>query len=740
MEPTLQSAMEEQLKILREISDRLAAQEARWRSRESTVTQHSRSIHDLEVAMASAPSATLRAELDAPVAVTYERLDATEAASAARVSALESTTATFDMLFDNSDIVEKFNAEVVADDWGGLFGQHAHPLDSGGARLLLPSAALPFASATDTAFSSIYGVECGTIHTYTAALTRPAALHKPLVVAHAKCSTPGHNRVCAETQRQGPRQARRQCRLRVHVRRLHFTGLQLHVRQHGRRRQHVVHVQRVLPGAELDGRGLRLPWPRVAHGDRPFRAHLQLHHIDPDGGGGGGHGITPPERWLSRAGAYNAAAPNEVDVLRWTLKGVLWPRVTYCIAGWIDLGDGVAEGADHAVRVRFRVDDGCVVEGGTVCAESGSWTEIKGVFRLKRNARVMEVYVQGAVAGIDVKVTDPQVFATNVIQNLAYVDFFTKHFDWAVFEKEFRWYHVEDAAKVFDKMLTKGEEAPSVQRGVVMTAVAHNLLVQALFMDGRASDAYVVLEEMQNNGPFPDVFTYTLKVLKNGQWAEEESTILVPGDIIGVKLGDIISADTRLLEGDPLKIDQSALTGNFCICSIVAGMLVEFIVMYPIQDMVYRPRIDKLLVLLIGGIPIAMPTVLSVTMSIGAYRLAQQGAITKRMTTIEEMAGMDVPCSDKTGTLPWTKLTVIKSLVDVFQRGADQDAVILMDARASCTKNQDAIEATIVSMLAAPKEACAGVQEIQFLPFNPNDKRTAVTYMSLIYALSPGKA
>lgn len=129
--------------------------------------------------------------------------------------------------------------------------------------------------------------------------------------------------------------------------------------------------------------------------------------------------------------------------------------------------------------------------------------------------------------------------------------------------------------------------------------------------------------------------------------------ILVPGDIINVKLGDIIPADAHLLEGDPLKIDQSALTEIFCICSIVAGMLVEFIVMYPIQDMVYRPGIDNLLVLLIGGIPIAMPTVLSVTtMTIGAYRLAQQGAITKRMTTIEEMAGMDVPCNDKTGTLP----------------------------------------------------------------------------------------
>ncbi|NP_001105360.1 membrane H(+)-ATPase 1 [Zea mays] len=280
------------------------------------------------------------------------------------------------------------------------------------------------------------------------------------------------------------------------------------------------------------------------------------------------------------------------------------------------------------------------------------------------------------------------------------------------------------------------------------------------------------------------------KVLRNGRWAEEESAILVPGDIISVKLGDIIPADARLLEGDPLKIDQSALTGeslpvtkgpgdgvysgstckqgeieavviatgvhtffgkaahlvdstnqvghfqkvltaigNFCICSIAVGMLVEIIVMYPIQHRAYRSGIDNLLVLLIGGIPIAMPTVLSVTMAIGAHRLAQQGAITKRMTAIEEMAGMDILCSDKTGTLTLNQLTVDKSLVEVFQRGVDQDTVILMAARASRTENQDAIDATIVGMLADPTEARAGVQEIHFLPFNPTDKRTALTYL-----------
>ncbi|XP_015942196.1 ATPase 11, plasma membrane-type isoform X1 [Arachis duranensis] len=280
------------------------------------------------------------------------------------------------------------------------------------------------------------------------------------------------------------------------------------------------------------------------------------------------------------------------------------------------------------------------------------------------------------------------------------------------------------------------------------------------------------------------------KVLRDGRWNEQDAAVLVPGDIISIKLGDIIPADARLLEGDPLKIDQSALTGeslpvtkgpgdgvysgstckqgeieavviatgvhtffgkaahlvdttnqvghfqqvltaigNFCICSIAVGMIIEIIVMYPIQDRKYRPGIDNLLVLLIGGIPIAMPTVLSVTMAIGSHRLSQQGAITKRMTAIEEMAGMDVLCSDKTGTLTLNKLTVDKNLVEVFAKGVDPDTVVLMAARASRLENQDAIDTAIVGMLADPKEARAGIQEVHFLPFNPTDKRTALTYI-----------
>ncbi|PPR99576.1 hypothetical protein GOBAR_AA21087 [Gossypium barbadense] len=158
-------------------------------------------------------------------------------------------------------------------------------------------------------------------------------------------------------------------------------------------------------------------------------------------------------------------------------------------------------------------------------------------------------------------------------------------------------------------------------------------------------------------------------VLRDGQWQEKA----LPGDIISIKLGDIIP----------------------CRCSY------------------YHVKIP----------------VLSVTLAIGSHRLSQQGAITKRMTAIEEMAGMDVLCSDKTGTLTLNRLTVDRNLVEVFSKNMDKDLVVLLAARASRLENQDAIDAAIINMLADPKEARANIKEVHFLPFNPVDKRTAITYI-----------
>lgn len=93
------------------------------------------------------------------------------------------------------------------------------------------------------------------------------------------------------------------------------------------------------------------------------------------------------------------------------------------------------------------------------------------------------------------------------------------------------------------------------------------------------------------------------------------------------------------------------------------------------------------------------------------------------------MAGMDVLCSDKTGTLTLNRLTVDKNLIEVFHKDMDRDMIVLLAARASRLENQDAIDAAIINMLADPKEARANITEVHFLPFNPVDKRTAITYI-----------
>ncbi|KAI6681852.1 hypothetical protein NL676_035733 [Syzygium grande] len=238
------------------------------------------------------------------------------------------------------------------------------------------------------------------------------------------------------------------------------------------------------------------------------------------------------------------------------------------------------------------------------------------------------------------------------------------------------------------------------------------------------------------------------KVLRDGTWTEQLAAVLVPGDVISIKLGDIVPADVCLLEGDPLRIDESALTsssppvtknpgdqiffgsicaqgeieavviatgantffarsghlvkntnqaqplqkkilmaiGKFCICLTALGMMVEIIVMYPIQHRNYRNGIDNL-------------------------------------SAILSMAGMDVLCCDKTGTLTLNEFTVDKDLIAVFAKDEDKDGVLLLGARASQVENQDAIDACIVRKLGAD------ITEVHFLPFNPVDKRTAITYV-----------
>jgi len=279
------------------------------------------------------------------------------------------------------------------------------------------------------------------------------------------------------------------------------------------------------------------------------------------------------------------------------------------------------------------------------------------------------------------------------------------------------------------------------------------------------------------------------KVKRDGAWSEIDSSGLVPGDMISFKIGDIVPADCRLTEAINVSIDQAALTGeslpqskktgdqcfsgstckqgeaegvvistgpntffgraaslvgqdddttghlqkilaqigSFCLVTIGIFVIAEIFVLYAGFRYQYRRGLDDILVLLIGGIPIAMPTVLSVTLAVGAQQLAKYKAIVTRITAIEELAGVTILCSDKTGTLTTNKLTIDRNTIQTYGPFSAED-VILFAAYASRTENQDAIDTSVVQAIGDPTRARSGIKLLDFKPFNPVDKRTEITY------------
>jgi H+-transporting ATPase len=270
------------------------------------------------------------------------------------------------------------------------------------------------------------------------------------------------------------------------------------------------------------------------------------------------------------------------------------------------------------------------------------------------------------------------------------------------------------------------------------------------------------------------------RVKRDGKWVNPPARELVAGDVIQLKQGDIVPADARLLDGDPMSVDQSALTGESlpatrnpgdavfsgsivrrgqsnslvyatgaktyfgktaqlveqaqtvshfqkAVLRIGNYLIVLAIVMVSviIGVSVYRgdailSMLQFALVLTVAAIPVAMPTVLSVTMAVGARRLSKKKAIVSRLVSIEELAGADVLCADKTGTLTQNKL----SLGDPFcVEGKPAAEVILDAALASRADNDDTIDLAVLKGVKDP-EALKSYQVVHFTPFDPVHKRT----------------
>ena len=130
------------------------------------------------------------------------------------------------------------------------------------------------------------------------------------------------------------------------------------------------------------------------------------------------------------------------------------------------------------------------------------------------------------------------------------------------------------------------------------------------------------------------------------------------------------------------------------------------------------------LILTVASIPVAMPAVLSVTMAVGALALSKMKAIVSRLESIEEMAGIDILCSDKTGTLTENKLTLGDP---VCFDGREEQEVILAGALASKLEDRDAIDLAVIGGL-SDQESLKNYDQINFKPFDPVTKRTESSF------------
>jgi H+-transporting ATPase len=269
------------------------------------------------------------------------------------------------------------------------------------------------------------------------------------------------------------------------------------------------------------------------------------------------------------------------------------------------------------------------------------------------------------------------------------------------------------------------------------------------------------------------------RVLRDGTWQDIPAQDLVPGDLVFLRLGNIVPADAELVDGDYLSVDQAALTGeslpadkkpgdtaysgsvvrqgemkavvsatgmatyfgrtarlvetaetrshfqravlrigNFLILTTLA--LVALVILVALFR--GHPLIETLLfalILTVAAIPVALPAVMSVTLAVGASTLARMQAIVSRLVAIEEMAGMDVLCTDKTGTLTKNELTLgAPVLIDA----KDTDELVTAAALACERESPDAIDAAILKELQDGRHL-DDYEVVQFEPFDPVRKR-----------------
>jgi H+-transporting ATPase len=322
---------------------------------------------------------------------------------------------------------------------------------------------------------------------------------------------------------------------------------------------------------------------------------------------------------------------------------------------------------------------------------------------------------------------------------------------------------------VIDLILGKWIEA-----GVIAMLLVGNALM-GFRQENRAQTALALLRGR---------LTVSTRVRRDGQWQKLPATELVPDDLVHLRVGDIVPADVRVLNGQ-IQVDQAQLTGESLpsdlqlgstghagsfvsrgeatglvtatgprtyfgktaelvrtaeaprrlealIMKIATylGALVMILAVTAFVTMIIRgvPLSEMLpfgMMLLVASVPVMLPTMFTMSAALGSRALAEDGILVTRLSAIQDAASMDVLCLDKTGTLTENRLTVEK-LEPTAQTTADQ--LLRWGALASDEATQDPIDLAILKSAAERDLIADSPQRVEFVPFDPTTKRSEATF------------
>ncbi|KXZ56375.1 hypothetical protein GPECTOR_1g332 [Gonium pectorale] len=277
-------------------------------------------------------------------------------------------------------------------------------------------------------------------------------------------------------------------------------------------------------------------------------------------------------------------------------------------------------------------------------------------------------------------------------------------------------------------------------------------------------------------------------VKRDGKWVTIDGGLLVPGDLVLLASGSNVPADCRVNHGT-IDVDQSALNGESLPATMTAGdapkmgstvvrgetegtvettgrntflgktasllqagsdelghlqkILLTIMLVLVVTSLalcgtafgymlgkgeVFKEALSFTVVLLVASIPIAIEIVCTTTLALGSRELSAHGAIVTRLAAIEDMAGMNMLCSDKTGTLTLNKM-VIQDEAPCYIPGLDQRKLLQMAALAAKWHEppRDALDTLVLASERQDLSALNVYEQLDYMPFDPKIKRTEST-------------